>query len=117
VELKLLAALQAVLELEPMSSSPQLDPAEVGLDNQPKEIEKAFKRLLSQQGVVGVMCFTLQGATVRTTLTPEETASYARVLTPFLNQAKSVSTIVNPKEDLVLLRLTTRKNELIIVPG
>jgi len=64
VELKLLAALQAVLELEPMahtpsfvfwqdlahaspqSSSPQLDPAEVGLDNQPKEIEKAFKRLL-----------------------------------------------------------------------
>jgi hypothetical protein len=33
----------------------------------------------------------------RTTLTPEETASYARVLTPFLSQAKSVSTIVNPK--------------------
>jgi hypothetical protein len=79
----------------------------------------------------------------RTTLTPEETASYARVLTPFLSQAKSVSTIVNPKvlpivlapqtidcvlvsslttsnvvqEDLVLLRLTTKKNELMVVPG
>jgi hypothetical protein len=90
----------------------------------------------------------------RSTLSPEETASYARVLTPFLSQAKSVSTIVNPKvcalswlslslsclclggrhrgwsrpcpsltsrfllqEDLVLLRLTTKKNELMVVPG
>merc|ERR1711879_165759 len=85
-------------------------------ESNPKEIEEVFKRLLTQRGVVGVMCFTSEGSTVRTTLTPEETASYARVLTPFLSQAKSVSAIVNPKEDLVLLRLTTKKNELMVVP-
>jgi hypothetical protein len=34
-------------------------------ESNPKEIDEIFKRLQSQRGVVGVMCFTSEGSTVR----------------------------------------------------
>ncbi|KAL3677775.1 hypothetical protein R1sor_020731 [Riccia sorocarpa] len=79
------------------------------------EVEETFKRIGSHRGIVGMLIANEDGIPLKSTLDPQLTSKYAAFLTPLAHRAKIITKSHDSKDELILLRIRTRTNEIIIL--
>lgn len=80
------------------------------------EVEEIFKKLKDQEGVVGVVVTTSEGAPIKTSFDNVTTMQYATLVTRLCEQARSTLRDLEPGNDLTFLRMRTKKHEIMISP-
>ncbi|XP_075733111.1 dynein light chain roadblock isoform X1 [Rhipicephalus microplus] len=80
------------------------------------EVEDIFKKLKDQDGVVGVVVTTSEGAAIKTSFDNVTTMQYATLVTRLCEQARSTLRDLEPGNDLTFLRMRTKKHEIMISP-
>ncbi|XP_077503278.1 dynein light chain roadblock-type 2-like [Amblyomma americanum] len=80
------------------------------------EVEEIFKKLKDQEGVVGVVVTTAEGAPIRTSFDHTTTLQYSSLVTRLCEQARSTLRDLEPGNDLTFLRMRTKKHEVMIAP-
>lgn len=80
------------------------------------EIEEIFKKLKDQEGVVGVVVTTAEGAPIKTSFDHVTTLQYSSLVTRLCEQTRSTLRDLEPGNDLTFLRMRTKKHEVMIAP-
>ncbi|GAB4817752.1 hypothetical protein N2152v2_004798 [Parachlorella kessleri] len=81
-------------------------------------LEESVKRLQSHKGVEGILVINGDGVPIRSTLEHELSVQYAALVTELGQKARSVvkELAKDPADDMLSLRIRSKKHELIIVP-
>ncbi|KAL2651176.1 hypothetical protein R1flu_019304 [Riccia fluitans] len=82
--------------------------------NSISEVEETFKRIGSHRGIIGVLIANEDGIPLKSTLDPQLTLKYSAFLTPLAHRAKIITKSHDAKDELLLLRIRTRTNEIVI---
>ncbi|KAJ3438459.1 dynein light chain roadblock [Anaeramoeba flamelloides] len=83
-----------------------------------KEIEDIIKRFKIQPGFIGLVAITKIGQVIRTTFEePKEAEKYALYLSNFLKQASTVVDFLKEGDEVSFLRMKTKREEILIIPG
>ncbi|PAA64376.1 hypothetical protein BOX15_Mlig013429g2, partial [Macrostomum lignano] len=76
-----------------------------------------FKRIQSHKGVTGVIIVNYDGIPIRSTFSDTSlTVQYCSLIQQLALKARSVVRDLDPSNDLVFLRLRSRKNEIMVAP-
>ncbi|CAM6109845.1 unnamed protein product [Calypogeia fissa] len=78
------------------------------------EVEETIKRIGSHKGIIGTMICNGDGIPLQSTLDKATTLQYAAFLTPLAGRARIITNSHNTKDELMVLRIRTRANEIII---
>ena len=80
------------------------------------DIDAVLKNFGAQPGVIGSMVLKLNGQTVKSTFSDQETLKYAGLITEFVRKAKSSLENTLVLSPLNVIRIRSHKNEIIITP-
>ncbi|XP_064015837.1 dynein light chain roadblock-type 2 [Pogoniulus pusillus] len=80
------------------------------------EVEETLKRIQDHKGVVGMLLVNAEGIPVRTNLDTSTTVQYTEHLRQLITQAWSAVRDLDPQNDLICLRIRTKKHEIIVAP-
>lgn len=80
------------------------------------QAEAALKRIQTHKGVKGTMVVNSEGIPLRTDMDNSNTLQYATLCRTLSSMASSMVRDIDPENELVILRVKSRKNELIIAP-
>ena len=80
------------------------------------EVEETLKRLSLHKGVEGIVIVNNEGIPIRTTLDHDKTVQHAALISILTIKAKSVIRDLDPLNDLVFLRIRSRKHEILVAP-
>ena len=81
-----------------------------------QEIEKVLSNLQEQQGVIGYVVMTGSGLPVKTTFGNNETLQYCGLVSDYVSKAQAAVGGRLLTKPLDVLRIRSKKNELIITP-
>lgn len=73
-------------------------------------------RIQHHNGVRGVIVVNADSMSVRSTLDNSATVQYIGMAKTLTNMARSLVRDINPQDDLAILRVRTKKSEIIIAP-
>jgi dynein light chain roadblock-type len=73
-------------------------------------------RIQHHKGVRGVIVVNSDSMSVRSTMDNSATVQYISMAKTLTTMARSVVRDINPQDDLTILRVRTKKNEIIIAP-
>lgn len=80
------------------------------------ELDETIKRISSKKGVEGVIIINSDGIPIRTSLDEEQATIYAGICSHLVMKGKSLITGIDPSDELRLLRLRSKKYELLLAP-
>ncbi|KAM9854043.1 dynein light chain roadblock-type 2 [Aulostomus maculatus] len=80
------------------------------------EVEETLKRIEASKGVIGTIVVNADGIPIRTSLDNSTTVQYAGLLRQLTLKARSTVRDIDPQNDLSLLRIRSRKHEIIVAP-
>ena len=80
------------------------------------EVDDTFKRLQSSKGVVGCFILNGEGIVIKTTMDGPTTTHYATLVHGFAMKSKNVVRDLDVQNELQLIRLRTKKHEIIMAP-
>ena len=80
------------------------------------ELEASLERIQSHKGVVGVIVLSSDGAAIRSTMDNSTTLQYVNMCRTMSAMARSTVRDIDPQDDLTILRIRTRKHEIMIAP-
>jgi dynein light chain roadblock-type len=83
----------------------------------PFQVEETLNRIQHHKGVVGVLVLSVDGAVIRSNMDNVQTIQYSGLITQLSNLCRSVVRDLDPENDLQILRVRTRKHEIIVSPG
>ncbi|CAF1395026.1 unnamed protein product, partial [Didymodactylos carnosus] len=81
------------------------------------EVEDTLKRLQEHKGVLGVLIINCDGIPIRSTLDSSSTQQYAALIKSLSDKARSTIRDIDPQNELVFLRIRTKKHEILIAPA
>jgi dynein light chain roadblock-type len=81
------------------------------------EVDEIVKRLTSHKGVHGVVIANNQGATIKSTLDDTLANKYSALFRELISSVKHIVQNIDPADDLALLRVRTKKHEIVISSG
>eukprot|EP00563_Minutocellus_polymorphus_P019117 CAMPEP_0197721094 /NCGR_PEP_ID=MMETSP1434-20131217/4259_1 /TAXON_ID=265543 /ORGANISM="Minutocellus polymorphus, Strain CCMP3303" /LENGTH=108 /DNA_ID=CAMNT_0043306051 /DNA_START=38 /DNA_END=364 /DNA_ORIENTATION=- len=84
--------------------------------NSASEVEETLARIRSHNGVEGVIIMNREGATLQTTLSEEQTAEHAAMLSQLTSRASNLVRDLDPTDELSMLRVRSRNREIMIAP-
>jgi len=76
------------------------------------ELEKTIQRITAHTGVQGIVVATHEGTVVRSTLDNIQTQQISTLVTQLAARGKGVVRDIDPEDDLVVLRIRSRKHEV-----
>ena len=80
------------------------------------EVEEAFIRIKTHKGVKGIIISNYNGVAVKSSLNPTETHRYGSLIANLTQTARSTVRELDSQNDLMFLRVRTRKYEIMIAP-
>ena len=80
------------------------------------QIEGILKRIQTHKGVIGTIVVNSEGIPVRTDLDNSNTLQYASLCRSLALLANNTVRDMDPENALTILRVQSRKNELMIAP-
>lgn len=80
------------------------------------EVEETLRRIQSHRGVKGVLIVSAAGVPIRSDLEPEDTKTYAALLSQLAKKASSVVRTLDETDELTFLRIRSKKHEIMIAP-
>ncbi|XP_050532785.1 dynein light chain roadblock-type 2-like [Daktulosphaira vitifoliae] len=80
------------------------------------EIEDTLKRIQSHRGVIGTIVVNSEGIAIKSTLDNTTSVQYAGLIQQLTDKARSVVRDLDPSNDLMFLRMRTKKHEIIVAP-
>eukprot|EP01070_Trichotokara_eunicae_P008241 Trichotokara_eunicae@DN5681_c0_g1_i1.p2 len=81
------------------------------------DVEEALHRVASHARVKGVVMFNrADGATVKTTLDPADTAHYLTIVVNILKYSTEAVQEDGAKDEIQFMRIKTRQSDLLIAP-
>jgi len=80
------------------------------------EVDEIIKKMCNQRGVIGVIIINNDGIPIRSTLDPATTNQYAAGVYSVNCKARSCIKDLDGNNDLCLLRLRSKKHEIMIAP-
>mmetsp|Transcript_8190 Transcript_8190/g.12140 ORF Transcript_8190/g.12140 Transcript_8190/m.12140 type:complete len:128 (-) Transcript_8190:2240-2623(-) len=80
------------------------------------EVEETLARIRSHKGVEGVIIMTKDGATIQSTLSPEQTNAHCALLSQLSVKAALIVEQLNPDDELSFLRVRSQQREVMIAP-
>lgn len=81
-----------------------------------QQVEDTLERIQSHKGVVGLVIVSEDGIPIRTTLDNSTTLQYVVMCNTLCGLARGVVRDTDPQNDLKILRVRTKKNEIIMAP-
>ena len=81
-----------------------------------QQVEDTLERIQSHKGVVGLVIVSEDGIPIRTTLDNSTTLQYVAMCNTLCDLARGVVRDTDPQNDLKILRVRTKKNEIIMAP-
>ena len=81
-----------------------------------QQVEDTLERIQSHKGVVGLVIVSEDGIPIRTTLDNSTTLQYVVMCNTLCGVARGVVRDTDPQNDLKILRVRTKKNEIIMAP-
>ena len=81
-----------------------------------QQVEDTLERIQSHKGVVGLVIVSEDGIPIRTTLDNSTTLQYVAMCNTLCGLARGVVRDTDPQNDLKILRVRTKKNEIIMAP-
>lgn len=81
-----------------------------------QHVEQILDRIQVQKGVVGLIIVNQDGMPVRSTLDNSSTLQYVNMCKSLCGIARGVVRDTDPTNDLVILRVRTKKHEVIMAP-
>ncbi|CAK9864917.1 unnamed protein product [Sphagnum jensenii] len=80
------------------------------------DVEIALKRILSFKDVIGLLLIDADGNILRSTLAEEEeVVKYAQEIPALVIMSRSAVREIDPKNDLKMLRIKSKKHEIMVV--
>ncbi|EDO42555.1 predicted protein [Nematostella vectensis] len=79
-------------------------------------VEQILDRIQQQKGVTGLIIVNQDGMPIRSTLDNSSTLQYVNMCKTMCGIARSVVRDTDPTNDLKILRVRTRKHEVIMAP-
>jgi len=83
---------------------------------QAAEIEETIKRIASHKGVEGIVIFNYEGVALKSTMSRELTTQYAGLFVQLILKARGVVRSIDAENDLLFLRVRTKKHEVLVAP-
>jgi len=83
---------------------------------QAAEVEETIKRISSHKGVQGILVANFEGVALKSTLPPALAAQYAGLFSTLVAKARSTVRSLDADNDLVFLRVRTKKHEVMVAP-
>lgn len=80
-------------------------------------MDDTLKRIQETKNVVGTMLINNEGIPVRTSLDTSVTAQYSGALSHFTERAAFTVKAMDPTNDLHYLRISTKKQEILVAPS
>ncbi|XP_068459255.1 dynein light chain roadblock-type 2 [Clinocottus analis] len=80
------------------------------------EVEETLKRIEAHKGVIGTIVVNAEGIPIRTTLDNSTTIQYAGLFRQLTMMARSTVRDIDPQNDLIFLRVRSKKHEFLIAP-
>lgn len=80
------------------------------------EVEEAFMRIKTHKGVKGIFITNYSGVAVKSTMSASDTHRYGTLLATLTQTARSTIRELDSQNDLVFLRVKSRKHEILIAP-
>lgn len=78
--------------------------------------EQKFQELASAKNVIGVIILSNDGAPIKTSLDQQNTNTYSELAYNLVKQTRSLIQVADETNDTKFLRLTTKRNEIMITP-
>ncbi|XP_050429229.1 dynein light chain roadblock-type 2-like [Adelges cooleyi] len=80
------------------------------------EVEDTLKRIQSHRGVIGTIVVNGDGIPIKSTLDNTTSVQYAGLIQQLADKARSVVRDLDPSNDLMFLRMRTKKHEIMVAP-
>ncbi|KAH9507779.1 Dynein light chain roadblock-type 2 [Bulinus truncatus] len=80
------------------------------------EVEETLKRIQSHKGVTGIIVLNCEGIPIKTTMDNSTTVQHASLLHSLTGKARSTIKDLDAQNELVFLRMRTRKHEILCAP-
>lgn len=80
------------------------------------EIEETITRLSSLKGVKGVLVMNINGAVIRSNFSNQDTENYSKLVSSLSIKATDVVKSSDEDDDLVFLRIRTKRYEIMVAP-
>ncbi|VVC45100.1 Dynein light chain roadblock-type 1/2,Roadblock/LAMTOR2 domain [Cinara cedri] len=80
------------------------------------EVEDTLKRIQSYRGVIGTIVVNNEGIPIKSTLDNSTSVQYAGLIQQLADKARSVVRDLDPSNDLMFLRMRTKKHEIMVAP-
>ncbi|XP_052540161.1 dynein light chain roadblock-type 1-like isoform X10 [Tympanuchus pallidicinctus] len=80
------------------------------------EVEETLKRIQRAKGVQGVIVVNPGGIPIRSNMDHTTTIQYVGLMNSLIMMARSAVRNIDPRNDLSVLRVRSKKNEIILVP-
>ncbi|XP_025413602.1 dynein light chain roadblock-type 2 [Sipha flava] len=80
------------------------------------EVEDTLKRIQSHRGVIGTIVVNSEGIPIKSTLDNSTSVQYAGLIQQLADKARSVVRDLDPSNDLMFLRMRTKKHEIMVAP-
>ncbi|NXT79256.1 DLRB2 protein, partial [Zapornia atra] len=78
------------------------------------KVEDILKRIQAHSGVIATMVINDEGVPIRTTLDNSTTVQHAGLLHPLTMNVRSAVRHLDPENDLNLLRIRSKKHEIMV---
>ena len=81
------------------------------------DVEASLKRIQSHRGVIGTIVVNAEGLPIKSDLDNSNTLLYATACRNLTSVANNTVRDIDPQNELLIVRVGSRKNELIIAPN
>ena len=78
--------------------------------------EQKFQELTSAKNVIGVIVLNADGAPIKTSLDQQNTTTYSEMVYNLVKKTRELIQVADATNDTKFLRLTTKRNEIMISP-
>nr|XP_024391350.1 dynein light chain roadblock-type 2-like [Physcomitrium patens] len=79
------------------------------------DVEKALRRILNQKDIIGLLLIDQDGNILRNTIPVEHAEKYTTEIPALIIMVRSAVREIECKEDLTMMRIRSRKHEMMIV--
>ncbi|VVC38301.1 Dynein light chain roadblock-type 1/2,Roadblock/LAMTOR2 domain [Cinara cedri] len=79
-------------------------------------VEETLKQIQTSDGVIGVIVANFDGIPIKSTLDNFTSVQYCGLVQQLIDKSKIAIKKNDPSDDLMFLRLRTKKHEILIVP-
>jgi len=80
------------------------------------QVEETLDRIQTHKGVIGLVIVNEDGIPIRSTLDNPTTLQYVAMCNTLCGIARGIVRDTDPRNDLKILRVRTKKNEIIMAP-